>query len=402
MKPHNIGIIGVGQTKYVTGRGDVTLPELARESAVIALEMAGIDFKDIDGVVFSLALDALEGIEWGERWCAQAICPDGKPFLRVHTGGATGGSAVNAGFFHIASGLFDCILVTGVEKMGETPDAQKVLNQIFDPLYERPLAINAVNMCSFQAVRHMKKYGTTERHMALVAVRSRNNALKNPHAHIKKEVTVGEVLSSKMICYPLKLYDCCPRSSGACSVLIASEKFISRLGKKNVAWIKGIGSCTNSYYMGDRMDSSGINDHADAEGLYMAAQRAYKMAGITDPKREIDVAEIYAPFTSTELAAVEALGFCERGESGICNERGMFDLDGRIPVNPSGGVLTANPISVTAMARVAEASLQVTGEAGDRQVQNARTALATGEGGSLQFYTATVLSSGVHQARRGL
>lgn len=395
MKPRNIGIIGVGQTKYVTSRDDVTLPELAREGALIALENAGIGFDDIDGVVFSLALDALEGIEWGERWCARTICPPGKAFMRVHTGGATGGSAVHAGFFHIASGLFDCVLVAGAEKMGETPDAQKVLNQMYDPVYERELALSAVNMCSFQAVRHMKKYRTSERQMALVAVRSRKNALNNPYAHIRKEVTVEDVLGSKMICYPLKLYDCCPRSTGACSLVIASEKFVKKLGKKNAAWINGIGSCTNTYYMGDRMDNSGVNDHADAEGLYIAAQRAYRMAGVSEPKREIHVAEIYAPFTSTELPAVEALGLCERGESGICNERGVFDMDGRMPVNPSGGVLAANPISVTAMARVAEASLQVTGGAGDRQVPRAGTAIATGEGGTLQFYTVTVLSSGV-------
>lgn len=393
MKPRNIGIIGVGQTEYVTRRDNVTLPELAREAAILALRDAGIEFKDIDGVVFSLALDALEGVEGGEKWCAEAVGACSKPFLRVHTGGATGGSAVHSGFFHIASGLFDCVLVVGAEKMGETPDAQNVLNQIFDPIYERGLAINAVNMCSFQAVRHMKKYGTSEYQMALVAVRSRRNALRNPYAHIRKEITVEDVLNSRMICYPLKLYDCCPRSTGACAVVMASEKFIRKLGKRKIAWIKGVASCTNSYYMGDRMDDSGINDHADAEGLFLAAKKAYQMAGIINPRKEIDVAEIYAPFTSTELAAVESLGFCEKGESGIGNRNGMFDIDGEIPVNPSGGVLTANPISVTALARVAEAALQVMGKARERQVKGARTAVATGEGGSLQFYAVTVLSN---------
>lgn len=401
MKPHNIGIIGVGQTKYVTRRDDVTLPELAREAAILGLEDAGIEFKNIDSVVFSLALDSLEGVEGGEKWCAGAVGGFGKPFLRVHTGGATGGSAAHAGFFHIASGLFDCVLVVGAEKMGETPDAQNVLNQIFDPIYERQVAINAVNMCSFQALRHMRKYGTTEYQMALVSVRSRKNALRNPHAHIRKEITVEDVLNSRMICYPLKLYDCCPRSTGACAVVIASEKFIKKLGRKKVAWIKGVASCTNSYFMGDRMDDSGTGDHADAEGLFLAAKRAYRMAGIKNPKKEIDVAEIYAPFTSTELAAVEALGFCKKGESGICNEKGMFNMevrqphsrDGEIPVNPSGGVLTANPISVTALARVAEAALQVMGKAEERQIEGVRTAVATGEGGSLQFYTVTILSN---------
>lgn len=392
MKPRNIGIIGIGQTGYVTRRDDVTLPELAREAALLALRDAGIGFKDVGGVVFSLALDALDGMEGAERWCVEAVGGFGRPFLRVHTGGATGGSAVHAGFFHIASGLFDCVLVVGAEKMGETEDAQNVLSQIFDPIYERGFAINAVNMCSFQAVRHMKRYGTTERQMALVAVRSRKNAIKNPYAHIRKEITVEDVLRSRVICYPLKLYDCCPRSTGACAVVMASERFIRKIGKRRVAWIKGVSSCTNSYYMGDRMDASGINDHADSEALFLAAKRAYRMAGIKNPREEIDVAEIYAPFTSTELAVVEALGFCEKGESGICNEDGVFEMDGKIPVNPSGGVLAANPISATALARVAEAALQVMGRAEERQVTKARTAVATGEGGSLQFHTVTVLS----------
>jgi acetyl-CoA C-acetyltransferase len=393
MKPRNIGIIGVGQTKYVTRRDDVTLPELAREAAVLALVDAGIEFKDVDAIVFSLALDALEGVEGAEKWCVGAVGGFRRPFLRVHTGGAAGGSAAQAGFFHISSGLFDCVLVAGAEKMGETHDAQNVLNQIFDPIYERQVAINAVNMCSFQALRHMEKYGTTEYQMALVAVRSHRNALRNPYAHIEKEITADDVLNSRVICYPLKLYDCCPRSTGACAVVMASERFIRKLSKRRVAWVKGVASCTNTYFMGDRMDDSGINDHADAEGLFLAAKRAYEMAGISDPKKEIEVAEIYAPFTSTELSAVEALGFCEKGESGISNERGIFVMDGRIPVNPSGGVLTANPISVTALARVAEAALQVTRKAGERQLERARTAVATGEGGSLQFHTVTVLSN---------
>ncbi|MER3445665.1 MAG: acetyl-CoA acetyltransferase [Candidatus Dadabacteria bacterium] len=393
MKPRNIGIIGVGQTEYTTKRDDATLTEIAREATVLALEDGKIEIKDIDAVVFSLALDSLEGMESGEKWCAGAVGGYRKPFIRVHTGGTTGGSAVHAGFFHIASGLFDCILVVGAEKMGETPDAQNVLNRIFDPIYERTVAINAVNMCSFQAVRHMKKYGTSEYQMALVAVRSRKNALKNPYAHIRGEITVEDVLNSRMICYPIKLYDCCPRSTGGCAIVMASERFIRKLNKKNVAWIKGIAGCTNSYFIGDRMDGSGINDYADAEGLFLAAKGAYQMAEIKNPGKEIDFAEIYAPFTSTELAAVEALGFCERGESGIYNEKGIFNMDGRIPINPSGGVLTANPISVTALVRVAESTIQLMERAGERQVKRARTAVATGEGGSLQFYTVTVLSN---------
>jgi len=134
-----------------------------------------------------------------------------------------------------------------------------------------------------------------------------------------------------------------------------------------------------------------ISDHADWDELAMAAATAYRRAGITDPLNQIDVAEIYAPFTCTELAAVEALGFCPKGMGGRMGEQGMFDIRGPMPVNPSGGVLSANPISATALARIAEAALQVMGDAGEHQVPGVHRAVATGIGGTLQFHTCMVL-----------
>lgn len=143
--------------------------------------------------------------------------------------------------------------------------------------------------------------------------------------------------------------------------------------------------------MGDKMDMP-FNDHADFDDLAIAAKKAYAMAGIDDPLHQIDVAEIYAPFANMEIAAVEALGFCPKGQGAPMGKDGAFDLNGELPVNPSGGVLCTNPISVTALARVAEAALQVMGKAGERQVKNVKRAMATGMGGSLQIHTVTVLS----------
>lgn len=386
-----VGIIGVGQTPYVGRREDCILPDLVREAVVAALKDADVTPADIEAGIFSLAPDALEGVDAAEKWCASGCATFGKPFMRVNTGGATGGSAAQAGFFNVASGLADVAIVAGGEKMGETPDAQKVLNQIWDPFFEREAALNAINMCSLQAVRHMHKYRTTEEHMALVAVRTRNNGLRNPLSHIKRKVTVKDVLDSRQICWPIKIYDACPRSTGACAIVLASEPWIRKAGRK-AAWIRGVGACTDSYFMGDRMSGS-LHDHADWDGLQQAAQHAYRMAGIANPSKEIDLAEIYAPFSCTELAAVEALGFCAKGESGKENKRGRFNPEGPLPINLSGGVLCANPISVTALVRVAEAALQILHRAGDRQADRARNAVATGIGGSLQFHTATFLSA---------
>ena len=389
--PISTAIIGVGQTPYRFQSPEMTWAELAQEAARRALEHARLGIDDVEAVVLGLAPSALVGVNEAEKWAASSVGATGKPFLRINTGGATGGSAAQAGYYHVASGLFKIVLVVCADKVAESPDAQMVLNAPWDPLYEKDFTLNAINMCSFQAVRHMHKYGTTERQFAAVAVRSRANGTRNTFAHLRKPVTLDEALASRYICYPLKLADCCPRSSGACAIVLASEEVAPRHTVRP-AWIRGLSACTNTYYMGDRMGPGCEVDHADWDDLAIAARRAYEMAGIRDPRREVSVAEVYAPFTCTEIAAVEALGFCAKGEAGPLAEAGAWDMGGELPVNPSGGTLCANPISATALVRVAEAALQIMGEAGERQVPGARIAVATGVGGSLQFHTCMVLA----------
>ena len=385
-----VAIVGVGQTEHRFRRDDVTYPELAREAVARALEHAGLDVDDIEAAVLALAPDALMGVAHAERWVADALGVAGKPFMRVNTGGSTGITTTQAAFYHVASGMFDCVLAAGADRVGESGDAQLVLNTMWDVLYERPFPLNAINMLALQAVRYMAKYGTTERHMALAAVKNRRHAMRNPHAHLRTEVTVEEVLASRVICWPIKLFDACPQSTGGCALLLCSEEFARRLpGPK--AWIEGVGNCVETYFMGDRMGPRAEHDHADADALAEAIARAYRQAGIGDPRREIDVAELYAPFSNIELHAIEAARLCDKGQAGRLLEKGEFHLGSRQPVNPSGGVLCANPIAVTAMVRVAEAALQVMGHAGERQVAGARTALATGIGGDHQFYGAMVL-----------
>ncbi|MBC7105334.1 MAG: thiolase family protein [Firmicutes bacterium] len=370
----------------------MTYPELVRRAAQEALAQANMDLGEIEAVVVAMAPSEFIGVNDPEKWVVEALGAQGKPLLRVHTGGATGGSAAQAGYFHVASGLYNAVLVVGADKVGETPDAQLVLNTIWDPIYEKDFALNAITMTAFQAARHMHKYGTTERQMALVAVRSRANATRNPYAHLKGRITVEEVLKSRLIAWPLKLYDCCPRSSGGAAVVVVNER-LARERCSRPAWITGVGAVANTVFIGDRMGPRANTDYGDWDELAMAARQAYDMAGIKDPAREITVAEIYAPFTSTEIAAVEALGFCPKGRGGPMNEEGMFEMDGALPVNPSGGTLCANPIAVTALVRVCDAALQVMGRAGDYQVKGVRHAVATGIGGSLQFHTCMVLSS---------
>lgn len=394
---NNVGVIGVGQTNFVTRRHDVTFPELVREGADLALVDAGIGMEDVEAVVFPLAPDALIGVGNGERWCVEVLGATGKPFMRVNNGGATGMSAVLAAWTHVASGLFDVVLVAGADRVSESGSAQSVLNKMWDVGYERPMPLNTITMLAMSAARYMDLYDSDESDMARVTVKNRKHAALNPHAHLRQPVTVEEVLASRTLAWPIKLGDACPSSTGAAGVVLVSERYATAHGLK-AAWIRGIGQNTETYWMGDRVGPKAVGDHADADALATAFQRAYDQAGITNPRNQIHAAEIYAPFSSVELHVIEAAGLAAKGAAPIHLAAGEFALgsDG-VVVNPSGGVLCSNPIAVTGTVRVAEAALQVLGRAGDHQVPGASVAVASAIGGDHQFYSVMVLTNDLEE-----
>jgi acetyl-CoA C-acetyltransferase len=396
----NVGIVGTGQSNFVRSRTDVTFPELVREGAELALADAGLEVSDIDAVVFPLAPDALIGVGNGERWCVEAVGAQGKPFMRVNTGGATGLTAVQAGFIHVASGMFDTVLVAGADRVSESLSAQSVLNKMWDVGYERLYPLNTIVMLALSAQRYNHKYGSTERDLAEVTVKNRRHGSLNPHAHLRNETTVDEVLATRMISWPLKLGDLCPSSTGAGAVVIASEEVARRLDRPT-AWIRGIGQCAETFWLGDRVGPAATSDYADAGAMEDAIQRSYDQAGITEPAAVLDVAELYAPFSSVELHAIEAAKLCAKGESFKRLADGEYRLGspGTV-VNPSGGTLCTNPIAVTGLIRAAEVALQVTGQAGDRQVDGATVGVATSIGGDHQFYASMVLANHLEELSR--
>jgi acetyl-CoA C-acetyltransferase len=389
----DVAIVGVGQTKHSGLRSD-SYPELLRETVQTVLQDGEKTIDDVDAIVYSMAPDAFTGVNHTEQWITDTIGAVDKPFMRVNTGGTSGLSAVQVAYYHIASGLHDTVMVVGADRIGESGDAQTILNRIWDPVFERAFPLNTVTMLAFQAVRYMQKYGVTEEDMALVSVKGHKNALKNPYAHLQKEVSVEDVLKSRQISWPIKLFDCCPKSSGGCALILTSANNVSKFPNEP-AWIRGIGHASETYYMGDRMGPKMDFDHADSGALTQSAQQAYKMAGIKDPSKEIDVAELYAPFSNIELHAIQDVGLCDFGESHKLLREGYFDLEGPLPVNPSGGVLCANPIAATAMIRVAEAALQVQNRAGEHQVEGTKKALATGCGGDHQFFGSVVVEGNI-------
>lgn len=392
MAKNRVALIGVGETVFRNDASDKTYVELAQDAAKAALDDAGLGPDEIDAVVFSMAPTQFVGVNDVDKWAVDSVWAAGKPFMRVHTGGATGGSALHAGYAHVASGMYRTVLVVGADRVTETPDTQHVLNLIWDLFYEHDFALNTVTMTALSTQRYMHKYGTTEEQYARVVVRSRHNALNNPYAHLKGDITIDNVMSSPRISWPYKLFDICPRSAGAATVVLANEEITNRHCSRP-AFINGIGGLASTVFMGDRVGPYADAELSDEAEFVVAGKEAYAQAGITNPIKEIQVVELYDAFSSMQFPQLESLGFCKRGQAQKLSDEGAFDMGALLSVNPSGGTLCTNPIGVTGLVRVADAALQVMGKAGEAQVPGVQNALATAVGGSVQFVNCTILGA---------
>ena len=269
-------------------------------------------------------------------------------------------------------------MVGGVEKMTNrtTPEVTEFLAMASDYPFEQWHGITFPGLYALMATAHMHKYGTTEEQMAMIAVKNHHNGFLNPKAHMQKEVTLEKALSSRVIAWPLKLYDCSLISDGASCVILTKPE-IAR--KYTDTPIHIIGS-------GQGSDSIGIYERESLTSLAaakFAAKQAYEMAGIENPMKEIDVAEVHDCFTIAEIIAYEDLGFCGPGEGGRLIEEGITTLDGSLPVNTSGGLKAkGHPVGATGTAQAYEIYLQLTGQAEKRQVENAEVGLTHNVGGS--------------------
>ncbi len=366
-------IIGVGQTKHAARRRDVNMVEMVSEAVRACLDDAGMSISDIDGVVIG-NMEHFEGVYNPNLWAADFIGATGRHMMMVTTGGTTGASVAHAGFYHVASGAFDAVLCIGFEKQSDGDTTAGLIFQA-DPLFERPNMAGAIGTFALAASEYMDRFGVTEEQAAMVSVKNRGNACNNPHAHLQKAISVEEVMASRYLARPIKLMDMCPTSDGACAIMVASQERAGR-GPNRPAWFRALATAHDQPFNSDLPMLIGMRT------LTHAAKEAYAQAGIENPLKEIDAAELYEPCSFAELSWYEALGFCGLGEGGRLMESGATGMEGELPVNPSGGVISTNCIGATAMIRVAEAAIQVMGKGGERQVEGAKTALATGFGGS--------------------
>jgi acetyl-CoA C-acetyltransferase len=305
-------------------------------------------------------------------WATDGLGSFLKPVFKVTTGGTTGTTVAACAFYHVASGLFNTVLAVGWEKNSES-DTQAAIATCANPILERDPFAGAIGPLATEYSMYMKAYGATEEDAAIVAARDRNNALLNPYAHNRMKVTVEDVMKSPMLSYPIKFLDMCPRSDGACAVIFAAEHLAKKLCPKP-AWIHASVVRHDYTHFGDL-------EWQWMPTLERASAEAYKKAGITKPLKEFDVAELYLPASTTGVKWMDSLWFCEKGEAPKLIRSGTTHMDGELPINPSGGVISTNPIGATALIRVGEAAWQIMGKAGERQVPNVKKALATGFGG---------------------
>ena len=364
-----VAIVGVVQTGYQESRPDRRAAELAFEVTEQVLTLTGLTNKDLD-VRITCSQDYLDGRGISDCPISEAV---GAQYASEEKVAADGAFAVRYGLIKVLSGHYDVVLVMGQCKESKVNQNQ-IANLAFDPIYHRQLGFDFLSAAAMQANRYMHKYGITREQCAKVVVKNLMNARNNPYAQRAMDITVEDVLQAEMLSYPISHLDAKPISDGACAMILAKEEVARQLTDRPV-WIRGMGSCYDAYYPGDR-------DLADCDALMMAAKRAYSMAGIRNPLEEIHVAEISEEYSYQELLWTEGLGLCERGEGGRLIDDGVTYMEGKLPVNPSGGLLSGCPTHVAGLARVAEAVLQLRGESGGRQVEGARTALAHGVSGA--------------------
>jgi acetyl-CoA acetyltransferase len=365
----SVYVAGVGSTTF--GKHlDRSLRSLGAEAVAKALADAGLSGKDIQAGYCGNALGAMLQEETGVgQHVLWEVGMSGLPIVNVENACASGSTALHLGWQGVASGLYDVVIVFGVDKAvmpKGTPlkvgaaDLEVRLGDIFPGHF------------AMIAQKHMEAYGTTLEQQAKVSVKNHDNGCLNPYAEFKKPLTVEEVLASPMIAEPITLFSCCPNSDGAAAAILCSEEVMRRLNSRAIRIAASVLS-TGSY--------ENQRDLTRWEVEERAAKLAYSQAGLGPD--DLSLVELHDAFTICEIIHYEGLGLCPPGDGGRLIDEGATAIGGRVPVNPSGGLLAkGHPIGASGVGQIAEIAWQLRGEATGRQVENARVGLAQMMGGS--------------------
>jgi acetyl-CoA C-acetyltransferase len=385
-----VAVIGVGNTKFGV-RNDVNITELAFEAFKPSVEDAGVDAKDIP----FMALGTIGAGAWYEEPLPAVVVAEycgltGAGLVRCEAACASGSAAFHAAYSAVASGQMDIAMALGLEKMREvdTPTAVELIGRGGYYLWEfHNFGLTFPGYYALHATAHMAKYGTTEEDLAMIAVKNHKYAAMNPIAHLRNKITVDDALSSMVIASPLKLYDCCPITDGASSIVLASEEKVKELKIDTPIWVAGIGYSSGSANLSRRLSYSSL------EAGVAAGQMAYKTAGVRPD--QVDVAEVHDCFTIAEMMAYEDLGFCRKGEGPKLVREGQNEIGGKIPVNVDGGLKAkGHPIGATGCSMIYELTRQLREEAVPRERQvpmKNYVALAHNIGGTGHYGYVTIL-----------
>lgn len=381
---NQVAIVGVGQTHHSRRRTDVSQAGLVREAVTRALADAKLSMDDIDTVVVATGPVLFAAVNQPEKWVVDAIGAQGKSVVRLTSGGGAGFAGALSGYYQVAGGYSQRTLVVAYDKLSEGP-TQYSISTLYDPFWGREFAVGIMGFSAAYWRARMDVLGHTEEAAARVAVKNRMNAFANPYAHIKKEVTVEEVLASKPLAWPIKLLDVPPISDGAAAIVLVNEKIAHKTCDRP-AIIKAMAYCCEA-------DNAAERSMLLSEPLAIAAKRVYRAAGVTNPRRQFDVVELQEPYSCFELSYYESLGLCPPGSAAELISSGATQLDGDIPVNPSGGCMGANPIGAVGVIRLIEAATQVMGRSENHQIKDAKLALVQSGGGWANLRGCAVLSA---------
>ena len=360
-------VLGAGSTKY--GKLEDSISDITLQASVGAIESAGIESKEIEaGYISNVFGVADKQVHLGPVVMSNLGISD-KPSLSIESACGSGSVSFREAFANVAAGFYDAVLVAGVEKVTHTGTewTTTYFSYCSDFFYEGQAGVSFPGLFASMARAYLNEFNATEEDFAQVAVKNHDNGLLNPKAHLRKKITVDDVMNSDIVASPLKLYDCCPFSDGASAVVLCNQRFAKEHGDD---YIDVIGSGRG----GSPAALQGREHLTTIPSTNIAAASAYKMAGIT--ARDVDFAEVHDCFTIAEVVDTEDLGFFEKGKGVETVRNDQTSLKGKIPINPSGGLKSkGHPIGATGVGQVVEVYDQLTGNAGERTVKDAKIGL---------------------------
>ncbi|MGI0024717.1 MAG: thiolase domain-containing protein [Nitrososphaera sp.] len=378
-------VLGAGSTKY--GKLNESIIEIALNAAKDAIDSAGITPKDIEAGYISNVFGVADKQVHMAPVVMSNLGISHVPGLTIESACGSGSVMFREAFANVAAGFYDCLLALGVEKVTHTGTAHSttLFSYCSDYFYEGGNGASFPGLFASMARAYMTTHKATEEDLANVAVKNHENGVLNPKAHVRKRITVDDVLKSAVVASPLKLLDCCPFSDGASATILCSEEFAKKSGRPYVEII-GSGRGASPAAVQAREDITTI------PSTVSAARSAYKMAGLE--AKDVDFAEVHDCFTIAEIIDIEDLGFFPKGAGAQAVRSGATRLKGEIPINPSGGLKSkGHPIGATGVGQVVEVFEQFTGKSGERTVPNAEIALTHNFG-------ATGASAAVHLFRK--